>query len=518
MRSTFLDKPSSSKSPLNIPSNNQPNCDSSTKLRPADSILKDIGWRNVYVLRIALLASLSWALAAMSIMCSAFYITTNENSSISNGSTFFLIKNVTSSSSTYDAEYLKKVADYSTSLFMFGNMIGATILTYASDKVGRKPIMVIAMICLALTGFIALFGDQIVLLPYSRFLQGICTPGLLLLGWVLAYECTPVSFRAYASLIFGCLWVIGYCVVALIAYCTPNWILITITCTAPSAITGILFAAVLPESLHFLVIKKKVAKVKKWINEARKFETKRIILNAEEVMYASLVEVDDKEKFLEETAIGSSKSQSRRFVDELTYNRVFFAYLFIFAYLWTCDTFIYYGLSLYTTKLVGNAYWNYALSGLIELPVYILTPVFLERYGRKPIVSVTHFVAGAVLIAYIFVQDSSTIAKLLYIIGKFSISCSFICIFVYSSEVFPTTIRSGCVGACTIIARIGGVLSPYVGVLAVFADFVPVLFFGSLSVLAATLTLLLPETRKQALPSSLVEIKKQRNEESVSSR
>lgn len=36
------------------------------------------------------------------------------------------------------------------------------------------------------------------------------------------------------------------------------------------------------------------------------------------------------------------------------------------------------------------------------------------------------------------------------------------CIYVYGSEIFPTTMRNVCLGLCAVIARFGGVVAPYV--------------------------------------------------------
>lgn len=54
---------------------------------------------------------------------------------------------------------------------------------------------------------------------------------------------------------------------------------------------------------------------------------------------------------------------------------------------------------------------------------------------------------------------ASTLFRLL---GKFAISCAFTSLFVYSSEVFPTVFRNGCIGACVVVARLGGAFAPAV--------------------------------------------------------
>lgn len=51
----------------------------------------------------------------------------------------------------------------------------------------------------------------------------------------------------------------------------------------------------------------------------------------------------------------------------------------VLAYLWATDTFVYFGLSLFSTQLVGNPYFNYVFSGLVEIPAYIIAPFCLDR-------------------------------------------------------------------------------------------------------------------------------------------
>lgn len=50
------------------------------------------------------------------------------------------------------------------------------------------------------------------------------------------------------------------------------------------------------------------------------------------------------------------------------------------------------------------------------------------------------------------------------------------CIYVYGSEIFPTTMRNICLGLCAVIARFGGVIAPYVVLLVCIffpANFIP---------------------------------------------
>ena len=47
--------------------------------------------------------------------------------------------------------------------------------------------------------------------------------------------------------------------------------------------------------------------------------------------------------------------------------------------LWTTDVLVYFGMSLFSVKLVGNLYFNYVAIGLIEIPAYAFGPVLLDK-------------------------------------------------------------------------------------------------------------------------------------------
>ena len=59
-------------------------------------------------------------------------------------------------------------------------------------------------------------------------------------------------------------------------------------------------------------------------------------------------------------------------------------------------------------------------------------------------------------------KDWTTAIVTMSLIGKLGISAAFGSIFVYSAEIYPTQIRSFCVGICLVFARVGAVLAPFI--------------------------------------------------------
>ena len=47
-------------------------------------------------------------------------------------------------------------------------------------------------------------------------------------------------------------------------------------------------------------------------------------------------------------------------------------------------------------------------------------------------------------------------------IGKFAVSTLFMFNYFWSNELFPTTVRTSLIGVCSVSARIGSTLSPFI--------------------------------------------------------
>ena len=50
-------------------------------------------------------------------------------------------------------------------------------------------------------------------------------------------------------------------------------------------------------------------------------------------------------------------------------------------------------------------------------------------------------------------------------IGKMGITGSYVIIYVFTAEMYPTVVRNVAVGSSSMIARIGGALAPYINML-----------------------------------------------------
>ena len=156
--------------------------------------------------------------------------------------------------------------------------------------------------------------------------------------------------------------------------------------------------------------------------------------------------------------------------------------------------------------------------GGIELAAYLLAFVVLGGFGRRGPLCFYLMLSGVLCISLVLVKHFLTtsqanvpaIVTALALIGKAAVVSCFCIIFLYSSEVFPTVIRTVGVGSCTFFGRVGSLLAPQLILLGELVSpttpgLLPFLTFGSLCLLAALLVLYLPETLHTKLPDTIEE-------------
>ena len=99
---------------------------------------------------------------------------------------------------------------------------------------------------------------------------------------------------------------------------------------------------------------------------------------------------------------------------------------------------------------------------------YMLAFVVLNGFGRKYPLTVYLLLSGLLCISVVTVKNfvPETLVKVeslsigLALIGKAAVVSCFCSIFIYSSEIFPTVIRTVGVGACAFFGRVGSLLAP----------------------------------------------------------
>ena len=118
---------------------------------------------------------------------------------------------------------------------MFGGVIFGTL----SDRVGRKPIMVICSLTQALLGLSLHWVQNFTLFILLRVCQGIFIQGLQTSSYILILELFPgrSHLRTYAGAAAEFFWALGVMGLGGIAYYIQHWRYIQLALSLPSVVT-----------------------------------------------------------------------------------------------------------------------------------------------------------------------------------------------------------------------------------------------------------------------------------------
>ncbi|CAF4552456.1 unnamed protein product [Rotaria socialis] len=182
---------------------------------------------------------------------------------------------------------------------------------------------------------------------------------------------------------------------------------------------------------------------------------------------------------------------------------------------WFAQNLVFYGVSQSTGSWDLDPYLSFTISAFVELLAYILVHLILDRVGRKK----PYFIFAILfaIIAFLiiptqkFTTKNSQIQRIILttinISLKFLASASYAIIYIYANELFPTNVRNTGMGICSMVARIGAMLSnfcnDYLGRIWIN---LPVIIFGIVSLVAGLLSLMFPETLNKPLPQSVADV------------
>lgn len=171
---------------------------------------------------------------------------------------------------------------------------------------------------------------------------------------------------------------------------------------------------------------------------------------------------------------------------------------------WFTNSFIYYGMNIHAVALAGNKYTNFILVNLVEVPAIFVAYFLMERFGRNRILSVFLAVNGMACLLTEFVVPAGTYGRIvLYVVGKCGVTVSFTVLYVYTTELFPTSMRQTFMNSCSTVGAIGSMIAPLTPLLAGLWSALPMLMFGGSALVSSGLVLMLPETLNQGLPDTV---------------
>ncbi|KAM8810460.1 solute carrier family 22 member 13-like [Eudromia elegans] len=370
----------------------------------------------------------------------------------------------------------KDLNDISQAIYMLGLLLGAMFFGPLSDRIGRRPVILISMLIQGLFGVGIAFVPHFYVYMAFRCVVGASMSGITMTILALAMEWVGVSYRPHAVLISHCCFAIGQMILAGLSYGIRNWRLLQIAGSVPIFALFFYFW-VLPESARWLITKGRVEEAKKILQKAASINKRTI---PPEQLEQLKPEAQTKPG-------GTTDLFRKKHLRKMT---------LIMLCAWFSNSLVYYGISLNVTNFGLDIYLTQLAFGAVEIPARASCILLLQWFGRKKCQGFLLLLSGLVcLIITGIPEDLPVVTTVLAIIGKFTTSASFSTSYVYTAELFPTVVRQTGVGLCSMSARVAGIIAPLILLLGRYHRAVPMAIFGSAPVLGGLLCFLLPETR-----------------------
>ncbi|XP_011629731.1 carcinine transporter isoform X3 [Pogonomyrmex barbatus] len=173
---------------------------------------------------------------------------------------------------------------------------------------------------------------------------------------------------------------------------------------------------------------------------------------------------------------------------------------------WFANNMVYVGLSYYGPALGNEEHLSFLFSSLAEIPSYIACWVVMDRWGRRWPLCLCMVVAGVSCVATVLLSpDAVTETLILFLISKSAISASFLIIYPFAGELYPTQLRGVAIGFSAYVSGLGLIIIPFVTYLGKENLVLPLVILGVISVIGGLSGLRLPETLHHRLPQTVEE-------------
>ncbi|XP_026286905.1 organic cation transporter protein isoform X1 [Frankliniella occidentalis] len=387
-----------------------------------------------------------------------------------------------------------------------GRLFGMPIAGFVSDRYGRRTILLLGLGLAGVMGMLRSYATNYVFFLAFEFLDPLFNAGLYSASFILGMELMGPQKRVMWSAFTHSVYAVGEALLGGVAWALQDWRWILRAFYGP-AILSLAVLWMLPESVRWLCSKGRTKEARIIIRRAavmNKMSTKQLDL---EEMKASIAEEAKAKKAFKDDDREDTPSTWWA-LKETFKSKVLRVRLLTCSFCWITNTFVYYGLSLNSVSVSGNLYLNFMLVCLIEVPAGLVTWMLMERVGRRMSMCASLVLTGLSCLAFLLMPDTEVwqwIRIVTYLIGKFGITVSYTVLYVLTAELFPTNVRHSLFAMCSAFGRIGSIIAPQAPLLNRILESLPVILFGTMSLISGLLALVFPETHNTKLPDTIEE-------------
>ncbi len=327
-----------------------------------------------------------------------------------------------------------------------GSLVGSLSLGRLSDRIGRRAIFQYSILWYAaFTAMTALSWGPWSVMTF-RFLAGLGLGGMLVVDPSMLAEYLPPQRRGRFLVFLDFFWPIGLLLATGLSYVFLDriggdwsWRYLFLAASFPAFMAFVVRLS-LPESPYFLARRGRTREAAEVLSEITGERVEADAFEAPPEPRSSLREL--LEPGLRRTSA-------------------------VMVAVWIALNISYYGLFLWLPFVVEfdkfdmNVYLLLALSALSQFPGYAAAIWLVERIGRKPTLASFLLLGGVSAYAFAVADSPTAHVAALFFVGFFNLG-AWGAVYPYTSELFPTRVRSTAFGMVEGVGKAAAISGPYI--------------------------------------------------------
>ncbi|XP_026827234.1 carcinine transporter isoform X3 [Ooceraea biroi] len=378
-----------------------------------------------------------------------------------------------------------------------GGPIGVYLFGTLNDRIGRRISFFTCLATLIVGGFLTSISNNFWTWAFTRFIVGLTIPAIYQIPFIISLELVGPNYRSFVTVMTCTFYTMGLCMLAGVTYLIRDWRTLAITTSAPFLIY-FFYWWFLPESPRWLLAKGR-------LSEANDILETLARVNGKELPVAFT------QKLRQRMTMSRSTSEEERLrngpgVLSLFKTPNMRLKTCLITLNWFANNMVYVGLSYYGPALGNEEHLSFLFSSLAEIPSYLACWIVMDRWGRRWPLCLCMVMAGASCIATVLLSPDAVMETLiLFLISKSAISASFLIIYPFAGELYPTQLRGVAIGFSAYISGLGLIIIPFVTYLGRENLVLPLVILGAIAVIGGLSGLRLPETLHHRLPQTVEE-------------
>ncbi|KAH8392231.1 hypothetical protein KR215_003561 [Drosophila sulfurigaster] len=377
-----------------------------------------------------------------------------------------------------------------------GGPVGVYLFGLLNDRAGRRLSYFTCLATLLAGSLMTSLSKDFWTWAGSRVIVGLTIPAVYQIPFIISLELVGEKYRSFVTVMTCTFYTSGIMLLSLVTYLERDWVRLSYITSLPFY-AYFLYMFVMPESPRWLLMRGR-------LEEALKILERMALINGRqfpEAVHSKLEAQIRRDKL---------KSQKKKVANvglmDLCRTPNMRLKTILITLSWFANETVYLGLSYYGPSLGTNQYVSFFLSAVVELPSYLCCWYFMDTWGRRWPLSLSMMLGGVACIITVMLPDDAIDETLtLYLISKALLSASFLIIYPFAGELYPTQVRGIGIGASSYIGGLGLIVIPFVTYLGKENLKLPLVIMGFVSVLGGMTGLRLPETLHHRLPQTIEE-------------